>query len=100
MSPALETDCPGAPAMKKFRRDGTWETHELEYEADLFAAELLIPKGWVEASMKRAEKEHEHLDIDALAEEFQVGTREMEKRLRQLGLLRGEVLGRMYPPRH
>lgn len=77
------------------RRDGTWETHELEYEADLFAAELLLPPAWLKAALKRAEKEHEHLDIDRLAEEFQVGAREMEKRLRQLEMLKGEFLGRM-----
>lgn len=77
------------------RRDGTWETHELEYEADLLAAELLMPGRWVEAALKKSEQEHEHLDIDSLARIFVVGTREMEKRLRQLGLLKGEVLGRM-----
>ena len=77
------------------RRDGTWETHELEYEADLFAAELLMPASWVKAALDKAERVHEALDIDLLARAFTVGSREMEKRLRQLGLLKGEVLGRM-----
>jgi predicted transcriptional regulator len=77
------------------RRDATWETHELEYEADLFAAELLMPETWVKKTLKRDEKAHQHLDIDSLASEFGVGSREMEKRLRQLELLQGEVLGRM-----
>lgn len=77
------------------RRTGTWETHEIEYEADLFAAELLVPESWVKKSLKKAAREHEHLDIDALAESYEVGAREMEKRLRQLDLLTGEVLGRM-----
>ena len=77
------------------RRDGTWETHELEYEADLFAAELLIPAAWIKKAIKAAEKHHEHIDIEHLAKDFGVGSREMEKRLRQLDLLSHEVLGRM-----
>lgn len=74
-------------------RAGSWETHELEYEADLLAAELLIPGPWLERAVKRA-GDH-HLDIEELSRQFQVGRQEMEKRLRQLGLLRGEILGRM-----
>ena len=76
-------------------RAGSWETHELEYEADLLAAELLMPESWLEREIKRVEKEHHHLDIEDLARSFGVGRQEMEKRLRQLGLLRGEILGRM-----
>src|SRR5579864_8544545 len=76
-------------------RGGTWETHELEYEADLLAAELLMPDPWLARAVKKAEKEHQSVDLEELARTFQVGRQEMEKRLRQLDLLRGEVLGRM-----
>lgn len=76
-------------------RSGTWETHELELEADLFAASLLMPPSWIERAVKDDEAAHPNLDLDTIARAFGVGTREMEKRLRQLGLLRGEVLGRM-----
>jgi hypothetical protein len=74
-------------------RGASWETHELEYEADLLAAELLIPDPWIQRAVKKA-GDH-HLDIEELARTFVVGRHEMEKRLRQLDLLRGEVLGRM-----
>jgi len=76
-------------------RAGTWETHELEYEADLLAAELLMPDPWLARAVKKAESEHQPLDLEDLARTFQVGRQEMEKRLRQLDLFRGEVLGRM-----
>lgn len=76
-------------------RGGTWETHELEYEADLLAAELLMPDPWLARALKKAESEHHPLDLEELARTFQVGRQEMEKRLRQLDLLKGEVLGRM-----
>lgn len=76
-------------------RGTSWETHELEYEADLLAAELLIPDPWIQRAVRKDEQEHHHLDIEEMARAFQVGRQEMEKRLRQLGLLRGEVLGRM-----
>ena len=76
-------------------RAGTWETHELEYEADLLAAELLIPDPWLARAVKKAEHDHQTVDLEDLARTFQVGRQEMEKRLRQLDLLRGEVLGRM-----
>ena len=75
-------------------RGGTWETHELEYEADLLAAELLIPAPWLERALKKAAKDHQPLDIDGLARAFAVGRAEMEKRLRQLGLA-GDILGRV-----
>lgn len=76
-------------------RAGSWETHELEYEADLLAAELLIPDPWLMRALKKADREDHPLDLEELAREFQVGKHEMEKRLRQLDLLKGEVLGRM-----
>jgi acyl transferase domain-containing protein len=76
-------------------RAGSWETHELEYEADLLAAELLIPDPWLARAVKKAEQDHHPFDLEDLARTFQVGRQEMEKRLRQLDLLRGEVLGRM-----
>ncbi|MGZ4128798.1 MAG: ImmA/IrrE family metallo-endopeptidase [Actinomycetota bacterium] len=76
-------------------RAGSWETHELEYEADLLAAELLIPDPWLQRAVKKADRENHPLDLEELAREFKVGKHEMEKRLRQLDLLRGEVLGRM-----
>lgn len=76
-------------------RAGSWETHELEYEADLFAAELLIPDPWVARAMKRHSHDGHGLDIEELAREFAVGRAEMEKRLRQLDLLEHEVLPRM-----
>jgi hypothetical protein len=72
-------------------RAGSWEAHELELEADLFAAEILMPGPWLE----RVIEHHEHAEIEELAREFRVGVPEMEKRLRQLGLLKREVLGRM-----
>jgi hypothetical protein len=76
-------------------RGGSWESHELEYEADLLAAELLIPDPWLARAVKKAEHEHHPIDLEDLARVFQVGRQEMEKRMRQLDLLRGEVLGRM-----
>jgi hypothetical protein len=56
---------------------------------------LLAPEPWVKKLVKRAAQEHEQLDIETLADSFELGVREMEKRLRQLHLLKGEVLGRM-----
>ncbi len=76
------------------KRTGQWEKNELELEADLFAAELLMPPTMVAKAVKEAERTH-HLDIEELARAFKVGRHEMEKRLRQLGLLTREVLGRM-----
>jgi len=73
-------------------RQVQWEKNELEHEADLFAAELLMPEALVERAMKEFEG---RIDIEETARKFRVGRQEMEKRLRQLGLLRGEVLGRM-----
>jgi uncharacterized protein DUF955 len=73
-------------------RQAQWEKNELEHEADLFAAELLMPEALVEKAMKEFEG---RIDIEETARKFRVGRQEMEKRLRQLGLLRGEVLGRM-----
>ena len=73
-------------------RQAQWEKNELEHEADLFAAELLMPDGAVERAVKGLEG---LVDIEEIARLFRVGRQEMEKRLRQLGLLRGEVLGRM-----
>jgi uncharacterized protein DUF955 len=73
-------------------RQVQWEKNELEHEADLFAAELLMPAQIVEKAVKEFEG---HIDIEEAARTFRVGRQEMEKRLRQLGLLRGEVLGRM-----
>lgn len=73
-------------------RQPGWEKNELEHEADLFAAELLIPEGLAEKAVKSFEG---RIDIEEIARTFRVGRQEMEKRLRQLGLLRGEVLGRM-----
>lgn len=67
-------------------RAGTWETHELEYEADLLAAELLMP----EQLLKKGLKEHGE-DLDGLARAFGVGAKELEKRLRELDLLSGEL---------
>lgn len=75
-------------------RGASWETHELEYEADLLAAELLIPGPWVERLLKQAQRGHHPLDIEALARTFGVGRGEMEKRLRQLDLA-GDILGRV-----
>jgi len=69
-----------------------WEKNELEHEADLFAAELLMPESLLEKAVKAVEGQ---IDIEEIARAFRVGRQEMEKRLRQLGLLRGEVLGRM-----
>lgn len=76
-------------------RGGSWETHELEYEADLLAAELLIPDPWIKRELKRHTDEHRHIDIEGLAATFGVGRQEMEKRLKQLELLEGEVYLRM-----
>jgi hypothetical protein len=73
-------------------RQAGWEKNELEHEADLFAAELLIPEAVAEKTVKSFEG---RIDIEEIARTFRVGRQEMEKRLRQLGLLRGEVLGRM-----
>lgn len=70
-----------------------WEKNELEHEADLFAAELLMPGAQVERVAK--ELGGHHLDIEEVSRTFRVGRQEMEKRLRQLGLLHKEVLGRM-----
>jgi hypothetical protein len=73
-------------------RRAQWEKNELEHEADQFAAELLMP----EPLLARAVRDQgSHIDIEETARIFRVGRQEMEKRLRQLGLLRGEVLGRM-----
>jgi uncharacterized protein DUF955 len=73
-------------------RQAQWEKNELEHEADQFAAEILMPQGLVE---KAAKDFNAQIDIEEIARTFRVGRQEMEKRLRQLGLLRGEVLGRM-----
>lgn len=73
-------------------RGGSWESHELELEADLFAAALLMPPPWLERAVAG---DGVQLDLDELAGVFKVGTKEIEMRLRQLGLLRGEILGRM-----
>jgi uncharacterized protein DUF955 len=73
-------------------RQVQWEKNELEHEADLFAAEILMPEALVQKSVKDMGN---HIDIEEAARAFRVGRQEMEKRLRQLGLLRGEVLGRM-----
>lgn len=80
-------------AEPQLRRGGSWETHELEYQADLLAAELLIPDPWIQRAVKR--HGDGHLDIDELCRTFQVGRQEMEKRLKQLELLPHEVPGRM-----
>lgn len=76
-------------------RGASWETHELEYEADLLAAELLIPDPWIKRALKAHTDEHRHVDIEGLATTFGVGRQEMEKRLKQLDLLEGEVFLRM-----
>jgi hypothetical protein len=68
-----------------------WEKNELELEADVFAAELLMPAGALEKAVKGMEG---HIDIEEAARAFRVGRQEMEKRLRQLGLL-DRVLPRM-----
>jgi len=73
-------------------RQAQWEKNELEHEADQFAAELLMPDTLVEKAVKDM---NGSIDIEETARTFRVGRQEMEKRLRQLGLLRGEVLGRM-----
>jgi hypothetical protein len=73
-------------------RQVQWEKNELEHEADLFAAEILMPEALVEKAVKDMGNQ---IDIEEAARAFRVGRQEMEKRLRQLGLLRGEVLGRM-----
>lgn len=69
---------------------GQWERNELEHTADLFAAELLMPPTMVEKAVKEAERDH-HLDVEEMARGFKVGRTEMEKRLRQLGLLKKEM---------
>lgn len=74
---------------------GDWESHQLELEADLFAAAILMPPPWVERAVRDEEGAHDVLDLDGLARRFRVGAPEMEKRLRQLELLTGEVPGRM-----
>ena len=73
-------------------RQVQWEKNELELEADQFAAEILMPEGLVAKAVKDLNGQ---IDIEETARTFRVGRQEMEKRLRQLGLLRGEVLGRM-----
>jgi Zn-dependent peptidase ImmA (M78 family) len=75
-------------------RTGQWQKNELEHEADLFAAEILMPPTLVTKAAKAAERTHQ-FDIEELARQFKVGRAEMEKRLRQLGLLTKEVLGRV-----
>lgn len=75
-------------------RQGQWQRNELEHEADQFAAELLMPSNLIEKIAVEADRHH-HFDIEELARVFKVGRQEMEKRLKQLGLLRIEVLGRM-----
>lgn len=75
-------------------RGASWETHELEYEADLLAAELLIPGPWLERAVKRY-PDNRHIDIEDLAGTFGVGRAEMEKRLRQLELIKGDFVPRM-----
>lgn len=75
-------------------RGASWETHELEYEADLLAAELLIPAPWLEKALKKAQRDQHPLDIEGLAKSFSVGRAEMEKRLRQLDLA-GDIIGRV-----
>ncbi len=77
----------GEPAL---RGTGQWERNELEHEADLFAAGLLMPSAQIERAVKAAQRDHQ-LDLDDLARTFKVGRAEMEKRLRQLGLLRKEI---------
>lgn len=76
------------------KRAAQWERSELEHEADLFAAELLMPPTMVAKALKAAERTHA-FDLEELAHQFKVGKHEMEKRLRQLGLMSQEVLGRM-----
>lgn len=78
------------------RGSGQWEKNEIEHEADLFAAELLMPSSLVEKAVRTRERAHgDRLDVEELAREFKVGRQEMEKRLRQLALLKKEILGRM-----
>lgn len=72
------------------RGTAQWERNELEHEADVFAAELLMPGPLVEKAVKAAERDHA-FDVEELARAFKVGRQEMEKRLRQLGLLRKEI---------
>src|SRR5437870_676132 len=59
-----------------------WEKNELELDADLFAAELLMPEALVEKAAK--EYQGHPIDIEETARWFRVGRQEMEKRLRQL----------------
>lgn len=78
----------GVPGL---RGSAQWERNELEHEADLFAAEILMPGGLVEKVFKVIEKDR-HPDIEEVARSFKVGRQEMEKRLRQLGLLTKEIM--------
>jgi hypothetical protein len=77
------------------RGTGDWQRNETEHEADLFAAEILMPASLVEKAVQAQEKEGHPLDVEELARGFKVGRQEMEKRLRQLGLLKREIPGRM-----
>jgi len=77
------------------RGTGDWQRNETEHEADLFAAEILMPASLVEKAVKAQDKESHPMDVEELARGFKVGRQEMEKRLRQLGLLKGEIPGRM-----
>jgi hypothetical protein len=70
------------------RGSGQWERNELEHEADQFAAELLMPTALVEKAVDKDQP----VDVEDLARAFKVGRQEMEKRLRQLGLLRKEIM--------
>lgn len=76
------------------RAAGQWQKNELEHEADLFAAELLMPPVLLKKAAKTAQRSNQ-MDVEELAHEFKVGRNEMEKRLRQLGLLTNEILGRI-----
>jgi hypothetical protein len=76
-------------------RGGSWESHELEYEADLMAAELLIPDPWLARAVKKQSGGEHTLDIEELARTFAVGRQEMEKRLRQLDLIGEQHLPRL-----
>lgn len=74
-------------------RGASWETHELEYEADLLAAELLIPDPWITRAVKKLGEYS--MEIEELARAFGVGRAEMEKRLQQLDLMQAHVVPRM-----
>jgi Zn-dependent peptidase ImmA (M78 family) len=56
----------------------------------LFAAELLMPPTMVQKAVKDAARAQQ-VDIEDMARSFKVGRTEMEKRLRQLGLLTKEM---------